>query len=715
MGHVRLRAGILGALLLLTCATTAQAQSPAETARILSTLSEADAARMVTALKGGTSCIAPWAPHHLIGLDYTLMEASGIQEINAASTLALRRKTGLTRPGIEPDHLDYLRIGDNVRKVLLQHPDGIIGAPRPISEFRFFEQLVNGRTNDRGIFSPIDVDQLPDDLNPLTGPLHELSYIEVPTSELRLWQGPGLRRDSRNMLFTTRQGVEYFRFFIHPDNIEKLQPLIEEYGGLKTGEYAGFPSSSPRSYVMWPIADPSKISGEKLSLLREVGETRRVNPEDKLARSAAVNHAMSLIPTRDKTRAGFEYIPEPLQVMGPGLYYGNIHREMPPELITGEAKIVAGFGIFSKRPGQTPPLAVEMIERSGADPIEFVRDELIRPVIRTFVYLSFRQGLIGELHQQNGLHKLSNAYMPEDFFYVRDLDSFKSDLVLRAQRGLSLEPYLEELRPFKVLKLNKAGGYYDDGYVTYIRNDWGYMAQKLFESYRQRLGIDPEFVANRRIFEEVDRVFLEETLDAVGADVMLAQARPFITANREELEALFPRVNWDEPKLNRDQLGTLLERWSMRQIFGSTSRSARVAPFSVDSMARTLRSKTTPSAQPMGGSQRVLRREYDRLVYNYRASTRVDYPEGTTFELYNGGIIARAPNGQVHGIALLEPRDAGRDFYESVPYPRQAPGRFHARLWEAIDEAEADRPTLDIVGPTVRSVVEAKPSPNSGR
>ncbi len=498
------------------------------------------------------------------------------------------------------------------------------------------------RVNDKIMRFPESaaIGTLPKELDPTRAPMFWLPHVEIPIEEARVLRADRLSPGTTREIVFERGGKTYVRWFVHPASTrtESFQAIMQKYG-VKV-EYLAMPTSSPRSLVAWNPHGGGSFVIVKTSLDAEVGELRRINPLDKGMRAVASTKAFD---------AGkIDFLREPMAVFPPGREFGMIVREVPEGFPASNGRrLVPGSSIVSSRPDGELPLLVDMIKRSGQPPMEYVRERLIEPLMRQYGEVTFRQGLVGEPHQQNVLLEVGRDGHLSGRVVLRDMDSYKVDVETRLRQGFGVRDFYPYPDPGVVGhgKLQKARTYYNDSYVEYVREDWSYMLSR---------GLKKHFpsVTEKKLHDAFDARFAAEAKKHLGIDV--------------------------DPK--------------------------GVDP---NEVMQEFRRKSIEGAAPKSNvPQELLRQEFSRLAFNRRTlwvGEKAAPNRGHTFVLHDGAIEMRSATGKPLGFALLEPRGA-RNFYVTLPYPRREPdAKRLSRMYDAIDGARHDRAT---VGGTLRN--EAK-------
>lgn len=359
-----------------------------------------------------------------------LGEALGVDATNAAEVMAEvhRRRCALLRPPPPPRHL---------------------------AAFLANEQGLNARTRDPRFFAPVTLDGLPRAYDPSTHPVWAIDALELPASELEL-----LPRGTRpsTALRVRRGGKTFWRLFVHPFRRGRLGVLEAMYP-LRPTPFFGAPTSSPRALVLWSAAGESL--GLKVSLDVELLGLSRVIHGSKLRRAMVVDRCLAAIPARLKERIGFEVLREPRAIRVIDRDDGQLERPLPAFV----RELIPGFGLLA------PGGELDRLHRKEL--ASTLRRRVLAPLARVSAFLFFREGLLGQLHQQNVLFRDGERLV------LRDLDSFSIDARVRKWRSRP-QDFLDEATRAE-LKLDAAVHGYDDAWRRSCRADFGYLAERLLE------------------------------------------------------------------------------------------------------------------------------------------------------------------------------------------------------------------------------------------
>ncbi len=625
--------------------------------------------------------------------------------------------------------------------------------PANLSEWLYHEQLVNNRFTGT-IFAPLDHSALDPRFDPMARSVVLMGYLEIPRAKANVRVDEAiLPASARRVLFFKRDGIEYVRMFIHPLMEEKYRDEAKLYGqttvdssgkkqvGLKYGEFAATLSSSMRSWVIWNRAQPGDFIGEKTSIAVVVGMDRK-NDVDKLERAAAITQVTKEIPAEAKARFGFDLFTEPVTqntaTIPGGKHFGNITRVFPEMSYSdGKPRLIPGFSLTSFGPNGETPLLARMIVASGLPAEEFIAQKIIGPLVRSYAYLTFEHGIIGEPHQQNVLFEIDPQGRLTGRVFYRDLDAFKPDIELRHLRGLSDEPFLNAKRPFKLLKMAKAEHDYRRSYMSYVKGAWTESIENMIGQTKAKI---PMLASVKGLSERFDKALLVELVGHFGFEAVfdaanmaaserveslewmrenkdpkydapsLEEARKlvkqgtldaFIAGNLAKLQVLEPSVRWTGRPLHltQAQAEKVIGAFTVNELFlRNYANDARTYIFDVNRVVEKFKSSNVPKAQA-SMSQSVLRKEYERLAFNYRASSIEEVPRSGHFVLNKGSITAISSTGNVLGHAFLEPRamlKVNAGYYADSKYPRVEPNRVVlAQLYKFADGKLAKIPDIE--------------------
>ncbi len=579
--------------------------------------------------------------------------------------------------------------------------------PKAFRNWVHYEQVVNARENDTKVFAALSFEGFPEEYDPKSQTVFQLPYIEIPTKDLYI-QKTSLPAGLQSQLFFTKDGQEHMRFFIHPLMEENYAKEIKDYG-LKKDKFWATPSSSPRSLIVWNEDAPTQVFGQKVSLANKVGTVRRLNALDKLSRAHAIQREFQSIPSSIKKQLQFDFFPEPVVAHTPYHQYGNITREFPSELsyANGKTKLVAGFGLTASDGGD--PILLNEIKKTSGSVAAMIEDKVFAPLVNSYAYLAFNKGLVGEPHQQNVSFAVDASGRLKGGIWYRDLDAFKPDMELRAVNGYGATNFVAPERPFKVLKLSTAPEYYAQSFRSHMRNNWVVLVERMLSDHKGKLSKEKakevdEMLKSKALWEQMDRLYLVNARKYLRHDALKeAFFTPWdelVRMHADRLERLFPRKDLLVDSLSADEWDKLLREIPVYEFVGWTKSGdhfdINVLPYDIQKTVAHYKATTAIEFPKLDLSQADLKAEFERLQFNFRASTRKKLPTKLTFEAIPGGILAYLPNNKLFGTALLEPEDSfsnGKNFYANVPktYPRKKPNpTLFTKLWSRGNLAEKE-------------------------
>lgn len=280
-------------------------------------------------------------------------------------------------------------------------------------------------------------------------PAFELPYLEVDS-----------KRDVHFELFTRSIRPEYrptvfsgestVRMFIHPDVAR--HPLLS--GRVFAGAMRVVPLASSRTVVV--EKDPSvniKLSTNGLYVgkyVRSIGlrELDQVN---------VIGGIFDALKKRGAFPSCFDFLPE---CMGCAIYDESTPVGDPNfRLRNSQDDVVLGclyrdafagddavvriplFCLWSKdrRCADDAEFLVQLIERAGADPLEFLLREIAAKIIWIFLYFAFRFGVLLEMHGQNVLVEFDRRSGRIAKIVIQDMESVKTDYAYQRRLGLDAE------------------------------------------------------------------------------------------------------------------------------------------------------------------------------------------------------------------------------------------------------------------------------------
>ncbi|MDB5314010.1 MAG: Siderophore synthetase component-like protein [Gemmataceae bacterium] len=139
-------------------------------------------------------------------------------------------------------------------------------------------------------------------------------------------------------------------------------------------------------------------------------------------------------------RDRFAYLPDSLGFTygGGDNPWGFLVREAVPRPYQGERFLIPYFALYAgdlKHAGH-PPLLVQLIERLGVEPMSFVVDEIMVPVLDCWAAVVRERGILLECHAQNVLLEIDRDFRPRRVVH-RDFDVWV-DAEARRRAGLDV-------------------------------------------------------------------------------------------------------------------------------------------------------------------------------------------------------------------------------------------------------------------------------------
>ena len=384
-------------------------------------------------------------------------------------------------------------------------------------------------------------------------------------------------------------------------------------------------------------------------------------------------------------------------------------------------------------PNETPKI-IDLINKSGLPAKTYIDQHILKPLIETYAYLTFKHGIVGEPHLQNVSFESDENGNLTGRILLKDLDAFKPDIELRHILGLADTAFLRPDRPYKLLKMAKAEEFYRISYTWYVKHNWVSNIMDTLQLYGGRLKQGAN-VGN--LAEVIDKMLLVEAVDYLGFRAVFNSAdmrhqkivmhqewaegkkdpsfnkdtlkeerlkaafgtlNEFVNLNKAKLKSILPEVNWEDPltvNLTVAQTKTLLKNFTVSQVFlRPEANSHSTWLFDPNPMIAAKKEASKGLVAEMvkqnGIDQDTLRKEFARLNFNYRTSSQAALPKSAVFVVNYGSITAYDRNSNVLSHAFLEPRDwlsTEGPYYKNAKYPRTEPDR-------ALLEALYNRPEL---------------------
>lgn len=312
-----------------------------------------------------------------------------------------------------------------------------------------------------------------------------LPYIPIPESEFEFARVADFANaDTSALVSFTKGGKRYYRFFVHPNYVDKYGKLIEKHGIVY--HYLASTTSSPRSLIVIDPAKKGKVYWVKPSLHKQLDGSVRINSDKKVRRAVMMSEALSNIPASSRKDYGVDFMLEPASFLPAAprgtRYGGTIVREVHSSLLQPSRGKTWIPGLVLTAPDRQGMTVLEaMISKSRQDPESFVREKIIKPLLMAYFYVGFKEGLPGELHVQNFYYELNSKGLPTGKVLLKDNDGFRFDVELALRRGRKLKQFSEYDHPFDWAKFSNAIGkgaenrpFIGSWYYKLIRNRNGF-------------------------------------------------------------------------------------------------------------------------------------------------------------------------------------------------------------------------------------------------
>jgi hypothetical protein len=224
---------------------------------------------------------------------------------------------------------------------------------------------------------------------------------------------------------------------IHPLSVERCGSILADVEAEEAncdGRCVwAVPTSSPRTFLVWPDGEPDKAAFVKVSLHADAFGDRRLGAR-KVARSVGLSMLFDSVSRERDLQV--RHFPEPVGFVPRALPdCGVIVRSIPESLRRNQIHAVPLFALLGGV-GERVPLLLSLLQQCAENPQELVDRILCRPFAKLWLDLALRQGLLLEAHAQNIMLALSPNGVPLGEFFYRDFEGLQVDWELRTVRGL---------------------------------------------------------------------------------------------------------------------------------------------------------------------------------------------------------------------------------------------------------------------------------------
>jgi len=314
----------------------------------------------------------------------------------------------------------------------------------------------------------------------------KLPYIPMPAEEFEFAAVSSYASEQTKRLVSFEMnGKQYYRFFIHPNYVGSYAELINKFGIVY--HYEAISSSSPRSLVVMDPDNSKEVDWIKVSLHKQIDGSVRINTDRKARRAILMSEAIQRIGKQVLAKYGLSFMLEPAAFQPKGKISSTIHREVDPDFLVSNPNIrwVPAFILQNTGEDAVPGLNIDdMIRASGLSAGDFVREKLVRPLLKAYLSMGLLEGLPGELHTQNFYYKLqktSKGWMPTGQVKFKDNDGFRYDTEMALRRGRPMDFFAAFSKPFFWGKFSNTLGLGAEGvpflgswYYKLIRNVNGF-------------------------------------------------------------------------------------------------------------------------------------------------------------------------------------------------------------------------------------------------
>lgn len=316
---------------------------------------------------------------------------------------------------------------------------------------------------------------------PEARPKFKLPYYLIPAEHADFLRASTLNTAVESQIIVTRDGMKYYKMFVHPESEGHYQFLKNQnflYVTAQKSEFTASPTSSYRSLVVWNESSAAaKPFIAKVSLDRNViGSIDRLVSDKEVQRSIANQNAFDMIGHTKLGSIGVEIFPETAGLTiktnripgAPEKLGGQLIREIPDAVVSGRKHWISFSALMSPERGGAP-LIMDIIKKSGLSSEAFVQKYFIDGYMKSFEELSFKLGMNFEPHSQNLVMEFDDALRPTGRFVVRDFGGVWPDAVRMAENGMPhVAAYMSEGNATK-FKFQGARGNYVDSYVNFYK------------------------------------------------------------------------------------------------------------------------------------------------------------------------------------------------------------------------------------------------------
>jgi hypothetical protein len=404
--------------------------------------------------------------------------------------------------------------------------------PKAFAELMHLEKAANMHANTSNDLKSLGV------FGPAEFTTFKVPYIPIPVEDMEFarisnYATPETRRLLEFEGTVNGKRGKFIRFFIHPNYVKSYADLISKFGIVY--HYEGLSSSSPRSLIVMDPNKPNEVHWVKVSLHKKLDGSVRINTDKKARRAIIMSEAINEVPKNEMNKYGVSFMLEPAAFQPKGKIASTIHREVAPDLLNPApgTKWIPAFILQNTGEHAVPGLNLEdMMRASRMAPGDFVRERIVRPLLRSYLAMGMKEGLPGELHTQNFYYELRqtpDGWVPTGNVKFKDNDGFRFDteLAMRSRRNLGF--FSEFDAPFAWGKFSNALGTGAEGipfigswYYKLIRNVNGFETLSAY-MLRALSQIDPSGAWSKDSVQLMfDDIAAEEARKITGVEITRA-------------------------------------------------------------------------------------------------------------------------------------------------------------------------------------------------
>ena len=357
------------------------------------------------------------------------------------------------------------------------------------------EQTLNPRTVRPGHY-PIAPTSVPPEFRPEQQPVFWLPEFEAPKDDFRLFRNP-----ARPMpWYFSGSTADVYSHLVHPLSVPYFVDRQMKRARWPTPRFIATPTASHRTLLVWNPKSRARPFLVKTSVNIWIGGLNRNVRLKELRRTVGMSALFAEIPKPRLSRHGVLLLDDPVGLLHNQTNAGLLARDAPRKLSRGE-EIAPIFSLLASKEGK-PPRIVELVQTSGLDPITWVDEFILKPLIYQAYFLAMTAGLVGEMHEQNILMELRDG-VPTKRFWQRDLGGFGVERALRRLAGKTFdelpdgvhERHLGDEVPLVHLLLR-----------IYVQESLGYAVSYALKDYFEVPPDDFEELYNVRVSEFQDRI-----------------------------------------------------------------------------------------------------------------------------------------------------------------------------------------------------------------